>query len=173
MLCYAPPVLTTEREVTELLLPDSETRLENPIASTGSVTDTYEYDAFGSVIARSGTTDNAFTYTGEQVDSALGLLYLRARWMDTGKGRFWTRDSFEDTGAINHLFSCSAASPTDNVDPDGQGELSDGGVPEPEGGSAVVNPQKRQGLSLRKTAPAPERNYISLANRTETVLLRY
>ena len=32
MLCYAPPVLTAEREVTELLLSDSETRLENPIA---------------------------------------------------------------------------------------------------------------------------------------------
>ena len=35
MLCYAPPVLTAEREVTELLLSDSETRLENPIASDG------------------------------------------------------------------------------------------------------------------------------------------
>jgi RHS repeat-associated protein len=64
---------------------------------SGNVTDTWDYDAFGNVVARTGSTANSFTYRGEQMDSALGLEYLRARWMDPAKGRFATRDPWQGT----------------------------------------------------------------------------
>jgi RHS repeat-associated protein len=64
-------------------------------SDTGAVTDTYDYDAFGNLIAATGTTPNAYLYCGEQLDSDLGLYFLRARYMNPETGRFWTMDSFE------------------------------------------------------------------------------
>jgi len=46
--------------------------------STGTVTDTYDYDAWGNVVNTTGTTPNAYLYRGEQYDPDLGL-YLPAR----------------------------------------------------------------------------------------------
>jgi RHS repeat-associated protein len=86
--------------------------------SAGTVTDVYEYDAFGNVISRTGITDNSFTYRGEQSDGALGLQYLRARWMDTNKGRFWTRDTFEGLPMSPnslHAFALPLAIPSDTT----------------------------------------------------------
>jgi YD repeat-containing protein len=34
--------------------------------ASGMVTDTWDYDAFGNVLSRTGTTANAFLYRGEQ-----------------------------------------------------------------------------------------------------------
>ena len=42
--------------------------------STGSITDSYEYDAFGNHWTVSGTTPNEMLYRGEQWDPDLGLL---------------------------------------------------------------------------------------------------
>ena len=39
----------------------------------GTVTDTYEYDAFGNQITHTGTTSNDMLYRGEQWDSDLGF----------------------------------------------------------------------------------------------------
>ena len=62
--------------------------------SSGIVTDHYIYDAFGRTIGQEGSTGNMYLFAGEQRDSAVGLDYLRARWMDYGSGRFVSRDSF-------------------------------------------------------------------------------
>jgi len=56
-------------------------------SSAGAVTDTYEYDAFGNLIAHSGATPNAYLYRGERYDTELGLYYLRARWYNPVTGR--------------------------------------------------------------------------------------
>jgi RHS repeat-associated protein len=80
----------------------------------GQVTDTWDYDAFGAVIGRTGATDNPFTYRGEQFDPLTGLQYLRARWMDPAKGRFWTRDTFEgrvEQPLSRHAYLYAHASP--------------------------------------------------------------
>ncbi|MBI3999878.1 MAG: RHS repeat protein, partial [Candidatus Omnitrophica bacterium] len=57
--------------------------------STGSVTETYSYDAFGNLL---GTVPNSFLFTGEQLDSETGLIYLRARYYDPTLGRFISKD---------------------------------------------------------------------------------
>jgi RHS repeat-associated protein len=59
---------------------------------TGMVTDSYEYDAFGSLVASAGSTPNERLYAGEELDPDLGLINLRARQYKPGTGRFLTLD---------------------------------------------------------------------------------
>lgn len=61
----------------------------------GTVTDTYTYDAFGNLIAQTGTTPNDYLYSGERFDANSGFYYLRARYMNPESGRFLSRDSAE------------------------------------------------------------------------------
>jgi len=60
------------------------------------VTDTYDDDAFGSLISQTGTTPpNNYRCAGEPYDPDLGLDYNRARYLDVRSGRFWGMDTFE------------------------------------------------------------------------------
>jgi len=63
--------------------------------SVGSITDSYDYEAFGMPIRSSGTTPNQFLYSGERYDSSIGLYDLRARYLNQTTGRFWSRDPIE------------------------------------------------------------------------------
>jgi RHS repeat-associated protein len=63
--------------------------------STGAVTDTYAYDAFGTMIGQPGSTPNSYFYGGQQLDSDLGLYFLRARYYEPARGRFLTLDPFD------------------------------------------------------------------------------
>ena len=60
--------------------------------AVGTVTDTYEYDAFGNALQTSGSTPNVYLYRGEQFDPDLGLYYLRARYYNPTTGSFLSRD---------------------------------------------------------------------------------
>ena len=89
---------------------------------SGLVTDRYLYDAFGRMIARSGKTVNAYLFAGQQRDSALGLDYLRARFLNSGTGRFASSDSF--SGVIRnplslHKYLYTAQNPVNLIDPSG------------------------------------------------------
>src|SRR2546425_8972528 len=66
--------------------------------TAGTATDTYQYDAFGMPINSSGTTSNAFQYSGERLDSGIGLYDLRARYYNQATGRFWSTDPIEPRG---------------------------------------------------------------------------
>ena len=59
---------------------------------TGTVTDTYDYDAWGNAVNTTGSTPNAYLYRGEQYDADLSLYYVRARYLNTSTGRFLTMD---------------------------------------------------------------------------------
>jgi len=91
--------------------------------STGQVTDTYEYDAFGNDVYHTGTTPNNYLYRGEQYDSDLGLYYLRARYYNPATGRFLSRDP-EDGKAIDpktlHKYLYAGGDPVNSVDPTGR-----------------------------------------------------
>jgi RHS repeat-associated protein len=95
---------------------------------SGAITDSYDYDAFGNLIYRSGTTPNDYLYSGEQFDASLGFYYLRARYMNPASGRFWTMDSFEgrtsDPPSL-HKYSHAHGNPTNQVDPSGNFSLSE------------------------------------------------
>jgi RHS repeat-associated protein len=88
----------------------------------GSVTDTYTYDAFGKLTARTGSTPNEHLYAGEHFDDQTGFYYLRARYMNPDAGRFWTMDDFEGMSADPaslHKYLYANADPVNLVDPSG------------------------------------------------------
>jgi uncharacterized protein RhaS with RHS repeats len=52
----------------------------------GALTDTYQYDAFGNELGRTGVTENNYLFAGEQFDESLHHYYLRARYYDQSVG---------------------------------------------------------------------------------------
>jgi len=68
-------------------------------STAAAVTDVYDYDAFGNMVYRSGTTPNDYLYSGEQLDAHLGFYYLRARYMNAQSGRFVSMDRYEGENA--------------------------------------------------------------------------
>lgn len=94
--------------------------------STGAITDTYDYDAFGNVISQSGSTVNNYMFAGEQFDPALGIYYNRARYYDQRQGRFWTMDTYEGDpfeAAVLHRYLYASNDPIDRIDPSGLEDL--------------------------------------------------
>jgi RHS repeat-associated protein len=111
------------------------------VNTIGVVTDTYAYDAFGNIVAESGSTTNEFLYRGEQYDASLGMYYLRARYYVPRTGRFLTADKYEgedprpcecaDGGNVgphlesHHQFSYADGDPINLIDPSGDGAVMD------------------------------------------------
>jgi len=90
--------------------------------ASGTLTDTYIYEAFGSVAHRTGTTANDFRFTGEQYDEALEMYYLRARYYEPGTGRFGQQDRRSGNPANPVTFNkyiYTNANPINNTDPSG------------------------------------------------------
>ena len=80
---------------------------------SGTVTGTYEYDAFGTVRLQTGATTE-WSYTGEQNDPT-GLEYLRARYYDASTGRFLSQDPMP----LLQRYAYANDNPANLVDPSG------------------------------------------------------
>jgi RHS repeat-associated protein/uncharacterized repeat protein (TIGR01451 family) len=90
--------------------------------TTGAVTDTYNYDAFGNLLNFTGSTPNNYLYAGEQFDPTLNLYYNRARYLDVRAGRFLGRDLdrhnvFDPISLHTYLYA--NADPVNKRDPSG------------------------------------------------------
>jgi RHS repeat-associated protein len=94
----------------------------------GSVRTTYLTDEYGVRSSFQGTDDQPFQYTGEQVDSESGFVYLRARYYEPGTGRFISRDRWpgivDEPGTLNR-YSYVANNPINLDDPAGLWSLDD------------------------------------------------
>jgi RHS repeat-associated protein len=91
--------------------------------SAGTITDSYDFDAFGMPIRTSGTTPNQFLYSGERYDSSIGLYDLRARYLNQAIGRFWARDpvwGHADSGLSWNPYIYVQQNPVNAVDPTGK-----------------------------------------------------
>jgi len=90
--------------------------------STGKVTDTYTFDAFGLLVASTGSTPNVYLFAGQQFDPALGVYYNRARYLDVRTGRFFTQDTkageLADPPTL-HRYLYARANPVNRSDPGG------------------------------------------------------
>jgi RHS repeat-associated protein len=62
--------------------------------TAGNVVATYYYDAFGNILAQTGTVNNSILYTGYQYDKETGLYYLNARMYDPITARFMQEDTY-------------------------------------------------------------------------------
>jgi RHS repeat-associated protein len=90
--------------------------------SAGTVTDSYDYDAFGNLVNSTGSTPNNYLFAGEQYDPALSLYYNRTRYLNTATGRFWSMDTNEPFGGdprALHRYLYASAEPVNRVDPSG------------------------------------------------------
>jgi RHS repeat-associated protein len=91
--------------------------------SAGAVTDTYSYDAFGTIIERTGTTDNNYLYAGEQFDPDFGFYYNRARYLNAATGRLISSDAYEgiksDPRSL-HKYTYGENDGVNRVDPSGR-----------------------------------------------------
>jgi RHS repeat-associated protein len=99
--------------------------------AAGTQTDSYSYDAFGTVENKTGTTVNSYQYTGESTDDTIGLQYNRARWYDASIGRFTGLDPYEgelDAPSSLHRYSYAANDPVNNTDPSGEMSMMDTGA---------------------------------------------
>ena len=70
-------------------------------SAAGSLANTYTYDSFGNLTASTGTLVNPFRFTGREFDSETSIYYYRARYVDTGTGRFISEDPLGFKGGIN------------------------------------------------------------------------
>lgn len=70
----------------------------------------------------SGSTENAYQYTGQQYDEATGFYSLRARYYDPAAGRFLTRDTYpldhHNPVELNR-YMYTAGNPVNYADPSG------------------------------------------------------
>ena len=95
-----------------------------PLVGNEAITDQYQYTAFGEsdLASTTGTTQNNYRFTGEQLDPNLGFYYLRARYMNPSQGRFVGTDRFmgntSDPVSL-HKFLYGNANPMMYTDPSG------------------------------------------------------
>jgi RHS repeat-associated protein len=85
--------------------------------SSGAVVATKSYDAYGNVVAATGTATSPFGYTGEYTDFS-GLIYLRARYYDPATAQLLTRDP--DVGATHAPYTYAGGNPVNLTDPTGE-----------------------------------------------------
>ena len=85
------------------------------VNSSGTVVVDYTYDAFGNQTSETEDS-NPFRYAGEYWDSESGLIYLRARYYDSGVGGFISEDPAKD--GLNWYVYCGG-NPVNYVDPIG------------------------------------------------------
>ncbi|RLB37471.1 MAG: hypothetical protein DRH20_07690, partial [Deltaproteobacteria bacterium] len=73
-------------------LSDGNLNVRTLVNGSRDVTDSYDLDAFGNVLHRSGTTENPYLLHGQHFDANVGYYYMRARWMDPRAGVFLSLD---------------------------------------------------------------------------------
>ncbi|MBZ5579588.1 MAG: DUF6531 domain-containing protein [Acidobacteriia bacterium] len=107
---------------TSFYLYDGHGSVRGLASASGAITDTYDYDGFGNLIYRTGTTVNNYLFAGEAFDPALGIYYNRARYYDVRRGRFWTMDALEGKAGDPlslHKYLYARTDPVNRRDPSG------------------------------------------------------
>jgi len=93
---------------------------------TGTLTDTWTYDAWGNLLSTTGAVDTPFGYTGYLHDDSTGFDYAIARWYEPESGRFLSRDPIGGDIAAPltlHRYLYGRGDPIHYLDPDGRFSL--------------------------------------------------
>jgi len=94
--------------------------------SSGSIVESYVYDAYGNVTIRNGSGTmipasaygNRFLFQGREYDYTTQLYHFRARWYDPETGRWLSNDPIGISGGLN-LYAFCSNDPVNFVDPTG------------------------------------------------------
>jgi RHS repeat-associated protein len=109
-----------------VLLADGTGSVRKAVDETGLVSDSFEYDAYGEELSRTGASEIDHRYRAEQLDPATGFYNLRARQLDPTIGRFLTQDSFTGAPTIpqsHNLYAYAHGDPVQFADPSGHSPL--------------------------------------------------
>jgi RHS repeat-associated protein len=106
---------------TQYFLGDGLGSVRQLVEASGAVTLNKTYEPYGEVLGSMGEGASNYGFTGEWTDPT-GLIYLRARFLDTSQGRFISRDTWP--GDYNRPLSLNGwnyveADPVNLVDPSG------------------------------------------------------
>ena len=90
----------------------------------GNVTDTFEYDTYGNLVSRTGTSVVIFLYNGRDgvVTDSNGLIYMRARYYSPELRRFINADIIAgeiSNAATLNRYAYANGNPVSNTDPFG------------------------------------------------------
>lgn len=125
-LCYytiGADLISMERGgSTYIYLYDGHGNVRGLIDADGKLTDTFNYDAFGNMLDKTGNTENSYLYCGEQQDYTTGLYYLRARYMNPETGTFISMDTYGGSvfdPVTLHKYLYANANPVTYSDPSG------------------------------------------------------
>jgi RHS repeat-associated protein len=86
--------------------------------STGALSTTYSYDAYGAVTQSGVASDQPFKFTGRE-DDGTGLYYYRARYYSPDLRRFISEDPIGLAGGDVNFYAYVVNSPTNLTDPSG------------------------------------------------------
>ena len=94
------------------------------VTASGSSVATYEYDAWGNILSKSGTMadKNPLRYRGYYYDNETGFYYLQSRYYDPVNRRFINADSYASTGqgfAGTNMYAYCNNNPVIYADPTG------------------------------------------------------
>ena len=106
---------------TSWTLADHLGSVRDVIANNGSVNDSIAYDSYGNVLPGETvpTARGMYAWTGRQLDLETGLQYNRARWYDSGTGRWITQDPMGFDAGDSNLYRYVNNRPTVASDPSG------------------------------------------------------
>ncbi len=97
-------------------LHDGLNSVRNILDGSQAVQNSYDYDAWGTILASVENVSNDYTFTGRQADRESFLYYFRARMYDSLGGRFTQTDPIDDnSGRSLNIYTDD--NPVDFVDP--------------------------------------------------------
>lgn len=138
--------------------------------TSGAQTDTWSYEAFGTTVSETGTSVNPYRFAGERFVEAAGMYQNRARWLDTGTGRFVSVDPANGQirrPATLHGYIYAGAGPVSSSDATGRFftmtgamvvVLSQSAMTASVGGGAVARTPERSVLPPTKGELAEDRS---------------
>jgi RHS repeat-associated protein len=137
---YIDEVLTMDRDTGGTPAFETYYYHQNTLWSVEAITDSaanvverYAYDAYGHQTIKDGLGNvltnswgtahsaigNPWMFTGRQYDEETGLYYYRARYYDSGKGRFLTRGPGKEISTSDKFYEYTSSNPTRFIDPRG------------------------------------------------------
>jgi len=126
----------------------------------GNVLQNYKYGAFGLTYNATTTDTNAYRYTGEYADTAIGLQYNRQRWYDSAVARFTGMDAY--AGILTqpqtlHRYLYVGGDAVNSIDPSGLQTEEDEVVEED------VDEELEQEATVSVMQSAGERIFLAIA----------
>ncbi|MGB7415483.1 MAG: RHS repeat-associated core domain-containing protein, partial [Thermosynechococcaceae cyanobacterium] len=101
-------------------LTDNQGTVRDVVDSDGNVLNHISYDSFGNVTGETNPDiDFRFGYTGREFDEETGQYYYRARYFDSGVGRFISEDPIGFDGGDANLYRYVGNGPVNATDPSG------------------------------------------------------